>query len=191
MESKYFIVEGGNATGKSTLIDGLLGKIKKLTALYSIPEEYNSLRKYTYDKWSDKASLYFYLSANIELFDKLKGDFVVFDRSIISTFSIYLSRIPEEEWIGILPLYKDFLCLLPTISKVFLLIANDSTRKKRIDEKSGNDKIADLKELKYEKIKDKARLFLLKNSEVTYYKIDTSNLTKENVLNLVYKEMIK
>jgi len=189
MRTKYFIIEGGNSTGKSTLIDGLKDKFDNLTTVYSIPNEYNKLRINTYSKWSDKASLFYYLSANLETIDKINSNFIVFDRSILSTFSIYLSRINQSKWNEILPLFHEFINLMPNINKIYLLTANENIRLSRINEKSGADKEADLKEVEFEKIKDEARIFLLNNSHLNYQEIDTSNLTKNEVLDIVYKSI--
>ncbi len=189
MKTKYFIVEGGNSAGKSTLIDGLKERLDNLSTIYSVPDEYNKLRNNTYHRWSNKASLFYYLSANLETIDKIDGDFIVFDRSILSTFSTYLSRINKDNWNSILPLYKEFISFMPKINKIYLLSANEEVRLNRINEKSGKDKEADLKEVEFEKIKDKARLFLLYHSNFDYQEIDTSNLTKNDVLNIVYKSI--
>ncbi len=189
MKTKYYIIEGGNATGKSTLIDGLKQEFTNLETIYSIPKEFNELRNNTYSKWSDKASLFYYLSANLETIDKLKSDFIVFDRSILSTFSIYLSRIDEKEWGNIIPLYQELISLMPPIYKVYLLTANEEVRLKRINEKDGIDKESDLKEIRFEKIKDKARLFLLKDSNFKYQEIDTSYLSKNEILSIVSKDI--
>jgi len=189
MKTKYFIIEGGNSTGKSTLIDALKDKFDDLTTVYSIPNEYNKLRINTYDKWSDKASLFYYLSANLETIDKINSNFIVFDRSILSTFSIYLSRTNQSKWNEILPLFHEFINLMPSINKIYLLTANENIRLSRINEKSGADKEADLKEVEFEKIKDEARIYLLNNSNLDYQEIDTSNLTKDKVLNIVYQSI--
>ena len=53
----YFIIEGANATGKSTLIEGLKNRNQDIFVSYSIPEDFQILRKNTYSIWSDKASL--------------------------------------------------------------------------------------------------------------------------------------
>ncbi|MFA7047617.1 MAG: deoxynucleoside kinase [Bacteroidales bacterium] len=187
--NKLFIIEGGNSTGKTTLIHGLQEQFDDLSTVYSIPNEYNKLRQNTYNTWSDKASLLFYLSANLEMIYKLDSNFTIFDRSIISTFSIYLSRIDEKGWNNILLLYNEFINLMPKIDKIYLLTANEDVRLKRINEKSGQDKENDLKELEFEKIKDKARIFLLEHSSLNYEIIDTSYLTKEEVLNKVCESM--
>ena len=190
MKTKYFIIEGGNSTGKSTLINGLKDKFDDLTTVYSIPNEYNELRINTYNKWSDKASLFYYLSANLETIDKINSNFIIFDRSILSTFSIYLSRINQTKWSDILPLFHEFINLMPKINKIYLLTANENVRLTRINEKSGADREADLKEIEFEKIKDKARIFLLNNSNLEYLEIDTSNLTKDKVLDIVYQSIM-
>ena len=41
----YFIIEGANATGKSTLIEGLKNRNQDIFVSYSIPEDFQILRK--------------------------------------------------------------------------------------------------------------------------------------------------
>jgi deoxyadenosine/deoxycytidine kinase len=127
--NRLFIIEGGNSTGKTTLIHRLQEQFDDLSTVYAIPDEYNKLRDNTYNTWSDKASLLFYLSANLETIDKLESNFTIFDRSIISTFSIYLSRLDEKDWNNILPLYNEFINLMPKIDKIYLLTAIGGTYK--------------------------------------------------------------
>ena len=160
----YFIIEGANATGKSTLIEGLKNRNQDIFVSYSIPEDFQILRKNTYSIWSDKASLFYYLSANLELIEKLETNnknLIILDRSIISSFSIYLSRIPEDDWNSILSIYKEFLKFMPEINKIYILKVNEEIRMLRIKEKSYAEQYSDLKEIKYENLKDKARLFLV------------------------------
>jgi len=186
---KYYIIEGGNATGKSTLLDKLRSSLNNITTIYSIPPEYNILRNKTYKDWDNLSSLFFYISANIEQLSKTKGEIVLSDRSIISTFSMYLSRINKSKWDKILHIYNNILELLPPINKIFLLIANEKSRLKRIQEKNGIAKENDLDEIKYEVLKDEARKYLLDNSKINYEIIDTSNLSIEDVFKRVKKSI--
>jgi thymidylate kinase len=190
----YFIIEGANATGKSTLIEGLKNRNQDIFVSYSIPEDFQILRKNTYSIWSDKASLFYYLSANLELIEKLETNnknLIILDRSIISSFSIYLSRIPEDDWNSILSIYKEFLKFMPEINKIYILKVNEEIRMLRIKEKSYAEQYSDLKEIKYENLKDKARLFLVNHSNIDYEEIDTSYLKKNEVINLIYNKMIR
>ena len=150
------------------------------------------LRKNTYSIWSDKASLFYYLSANLELIEKLETNnknLIILDRSIISSFSIYLSRIPEDDWNSILSIYKEFLKFMPEINKIYILKVNEEIRMLRIKEKSYAEQYSDLKEIKYENLKDKARLFLVNHSNIDYEEIDTSYLKKNEVINLIYNKI--
>jgi thymidylate kinase len=188
----YFIIEGANATGKSTLIEGLKNRNQDIFVSYSIPEDFQILRKNTYSIWSDKASLFYYLSANLELIEKLETNnknLIILDRSIISSFSIYLSRIPEDDWNSILSIYKEFLKFMPEINKIYILKVNEEIRMLRIKEKSYAEQYSDLKEIKYENLKDKARLFLVNHSNIDYEEIDTSYLKKNEVINLIYNKI--
>lgn len=188
----YFIIEGTNATGKSTLIEGLKNRNQDIFVSYSIPEDFQILRKNTYSIWSDKASLFYYLSANLELIEKLETNnknLIILDRSIISSFSIYLSRIPEDDWNSILSIYKEFLKFMPEINKIYILKVNEEIRMLRIKEKSYAEQYSDLKEIKYENLKDKARLFLVNHSNIDYEEIDTSYLKKNEVINLIYNKI--
>ena len=188
----YFIIEGANATGKSTLIEGLKNRNQDIFVSYSIPEDFQILRKNTYSIWSDKASLFYYLSANLELIEKLETNnknLIILDRSIISSFSIYLSRIPEDDWNSILSIYKEFLKFMPEINKIYILKVNEEIRMLRIKEKSYAEQYSDLKEIKYENLKDKARLFLVNQSNIDYEEIDTSYLKKNEVINLIYNKI--
>ena len=188
----YFIIEGANATGKSTLIEGLKNRNQDIFVSYSIPEDFQILRKNTYSIWSDKASLFYYLSANLELIEKLETNnknLIILDRSIISSFSIYLSRIPEDDWNSILSIYKEFLKFMPEINKIYILKVNEEIRMLRIKEKSYAEQYSDLKEIKYENLKDKARLFLVNHSNIDYEEIDTSFLKKNEVINLIYNKI--
>ena len=190
----YFIIEGANATGKSTLIEGLKNRNQDIFVSYSIPEDFQILRKNTYSIWSDKASLFYYLSANLELIEKLETNnknLIILDRSIISSFSIYLSRIPEDDWNSILSIYKEFLKFMPEINKIYILKVNEEIRMLRIKEKSYAEQYSDLKEIKYENLKDKARLFLVNHSNIDYEEIDTSYLKKNEVINLIYNKINK
>ena len=188
----YFIIEGANATGKSTLIEGLKNRNQDIFVSYSIPEDFQILRKNTYSIWSDKASLFYYLSANLELIEKQETNnknLIILDRSIISSFSIYLSRIPEDDWNSILSIYKEFLKFMPEINKIYILKVNEEIRMLRIKEKSYAEQYSDLKEIKYENLKDKARLFLVNHSNIDYEEIDTSYLKKNEVINLIYNKI--
>ena len=188
----YFIIEGVNATEKSTLKEGLKNRNQNILVSYSIPEDFQILRKNTYSIWSDKASLFYYLSANLELIEKLETNnknLIILDRSIISSFSIYLSRIPEDDWNSILSIYKEFLKFMPEINKIYILKVNEEIRMLRIKEKSYAEQYSDLKEIKYENLKDKARLFLVNHSNIDYEEIDTSYLKKNEVINLIYNKI--
>jgi thymidylate kinase len=182
---KYFIVEGENSTGKSTLVDGLSKKIQDITIAYSVPEEFEELRQNAYSAWSNEASLFYYISANFEMLNKIKSDFVIFDRSIISTFSIYLSRLPEDEWSKVMPIFTFFLKFMPKISNVILLTASNIVIKQRINQKSKKEMHSDLKEIDWEEKKAKARMYLLERSKWNIIAIDTSFLSAEDVLKQV------
>jgi thymidylate kinase len=189
MKQRYFIIEGGNSVGKSTLIASLKEKLENVEVLYSVPSDFEGLRNMTYNKWSDEASLFFYLSANLELISKISSDFVLFDRSFISSFAIYMSRIEKRKWNKVLSLFNTFKSFMPPFNKVYILYANSEVRYQRILMKSGFEKESDLREIEYEQLKDEARLFLLKNSHYKKKYIDTSYLGIEELSNIIYEDI--
>ena len=78
---------------------------------------------------------------------------------------------------------------MPEINKIYILKVNEEIRMLRIKEKSYAEQYSDLKEIKYENLKDKARLFLVNHSNIDYEEIDTSYLKKNEVINLIYNKI--
>jgi thymidylate kinase len=181
----FYIIEGANSSGKTTLINELKKVYPNLSAVYSVPPEYAAIRALAYNKLSEMASLLMYLSANFEMLRRADNDFVVFDRSLISSFSVFLSRKPEEEWNNYISFFKETLKFMPKISIIFYLTVSEEQRIKRINLKSEKEKEADLNELEWEEKKDQARRFLLLQTNIRTVEIDTSNLSVQDLVNKV------
>lgn len=69
----YFIIEELMLQEKINFNRRLKNRNQDIFVSYSIPEDFQILRKNTYSIWSDKASLFYYLSANLELIEKLEN----------------------------------------------------------------------------------------------------------------------
>lgn len=154
-----------------------------------------------YNKLGNIASLFMYLSGNLELLERVRNNsihteqLVIFDRSLISSFSMYLSRKPESEWSDIIPIFKEAMSFMPEIAVIFYLKTSEGERKRRIGLKLGEEQAADLHELEHEAKKDRARSFLLSHTNILTVEIDTSNLSVQeafskvnSVIELVWKK---
>lgn len=185
MKLSNFIIEGGNSVGKSTLLSSIEKEYPEIETSYSVAKEFELLREYTYGNWQDKSSLLYYLSSNIEGTKHSNNNVVVFDRSIISSFAMYLSRLGEEQWHDVLPLFHYIISSTPKVETVFHLQAPESVIQNRMEKKSGVALENDLKELEWEYNKNKARCWLLEQSDWNYIDINTENLTPEMVFEKV------
>ena len=160
------IVEGLNAVGKSTLCKNLKFFLEEnknsVIVRHGLDESFSCLRKNTYSRWNSLSSMLYYIASNIEVMNEKKNvDYLIYDRSFLSTLTMFMSR--DNNWdMGV-----DFLKLLIKngyIDKediIIILEASDSTRKKRILSKSDPAALnADLKELGFENKKEEAYRFL-------------------------------
>lgn len=177
-----FIVEGGNATGKSTLLERLVSEIPQYKTLYSSDSSFDAIRSNAYRNWTDDASLHFYIAANLQTFTKFDEEPILMDRSLFSTFAMFLARGSETTWAEYLTLFQSVIEKMPSFGGVIHLTASPEVRRQRIALKEGEAKQADLRELDWEDKKQRAREFLLENSGIQSCIIDTSDLTVEQVV---------
>ncbi|WP_411132229.1 AAA family ATPase [Vibrio vulnificus] len=176
-----FIIEGGNATGKSTLLERLVSELPQYKTLYSSDSSFEPIRSNAYRNWNDDASLHFYIAANLQTFTKYDKEPILMDRSLFSTFAMFLARRDEKNWAECLTLFQSVIERMPFFGGVIHLTASAEVRRQRIALKEGEAKQADLRELDWEDKKQRAREFLLENSGIQSCIIDTSDLTVEQV----------
>lgn len=163
------IVEGLNAVGKTTLCNNLKSFLKKhkqnTVVKHGMHVSFSVLRENAYNSWNPFSSMLYYLASNVETMDEKEYfDHIIYDRSFLSTLTMFMSR--DANWnTGV-----DFLNLLIEnnyLQKddiIILLKASEKTRKKRILSKTDTlAREADIKEFGYEKNKDDAYDFLIKN----------------------------
>lgn len=91
------IVEGLNAVGKSTLCKNLKIFLEKnknsVIVRHGLDESFSYLRKNTYSKWNSLSSMLYYMASNIEVMSEKKNvDYLIYDRSFLSTLTMFMSR---------------------------------------------------------------------------------------------------
>lgn len=176
-----FLLEGGNATGKSSLLENLTQTFPDYHALYSLDPSFEPLRKLAYKTWGDMPSFYYYLAGNLETLQKSARQKVFVDRSPFSSFAMYMARLDESQWPGLLPLFDQILQEMPPIHGVIHLTADTPTRRQRIGLKTGQARTADLEEIHLEDKKQQAREYLFAHAGSAVCTIDTSPLTPSEV----------
>lgn len=181
----HIAIEGMDGVGKTSTCRLLSKKInfkfieKPLHYLFDSEnsfENYFRIRDYVNLQENRPFTSWFYGLGNIFLYHKFGNENIITDRHLLSNYM----------WSGDKTSQVVFDCLTKILENpdcTFILYADDEILKKRLKMRNKNDPDIEKIRFNYKSIK-KMEQFLIKNN-MKYFKIDTSNLTLEEVVNKI------
>ena len=179
----HIAIEGLDGVGKTTTCRKLAEKIgfkfveKPLHYLLDSPdkfENYYKIRDYVNMQTNYKFTSWFYGLGNILTYHLFENQNIITDRHLVSNFL----------WSGDESSRPVFDCLTKILKNpecTFILYASDAVLEQRLKKRDKND--PDVKKIPFNKKSiEKMEKFLL-NYNMKYFKIDSSNLTLDEVVN--------
>jgi thymidylate kinase len=181
----HIAIEGIDGVGKTTTAIELSKRLnyilveKPLHYLFDdgeLVDNYIKIRDKVNENKNKKYTAWFYGLGNIYLYEKFKDMNIITDRHILSNYS----------WSGDSSTNYIFNSIIKTIGMpnyTFILYANEEVLKSRLKNRDENDN--DFSKTKYNKIILKKMITLSKRYKIPHLLIDTSNLTTNEICDLM------